>query len=544
MEPKPDILLMNGNIWTGSPRNPYANYLACKDGRIMSVGTGPVHASDEIGTVDLGGYFTMPGFIDAHTHFRIGGASLNRLDLRSARSEIEFSEAVSTRSNGHPEGSWLIGGSWDHENWESRRLPTKELVDGFTQQFPVFLDRIDTHIALVNSHALRLAGISRNTPDPPGGVIVRDSNGDPTGIVKDAARQMILQVIPEPKMAELVRDAREAMKLANRLGVTSVSDMGPERDMRAYIDLKERGELTVRVNMVLPIDKWRTLGNHGVQANSNAGVNEWIKLGAVKAFADGSLGAGTAWFFDPYNDDNTNHGLATDILSSGELETLAFDADRNHLQLAIHAIGDKAVSRVLDIFERIQRQNPAWDRRFRIEHAQHLTEEDFARFGKLYAIASVQPYHCIDDGRWAERKIGSGRAGSAFAFRRFLDERITLALGTDWPVAPLNPMEGIHAAVTRATIDGKHPDGWNPQQKIGLEEALRAYTFGSAFASFSESEKGILDTGKLADIVVLSKNPFETTPAELKDIKVVMTVVGGKVVYADDNIFEAVRDGV
>ncbi len=544
MPPKPDILFKNGNFWTGNPRDPSASYLACADGRITAVGRGKSQPDDVNGNVDLRGYFAMPGFIDAHTHFRVGGASLSRLNLHSVRTELEFAEAVRSYAKSCPDGKWLLGGNWDHENLDSRRLPTKDLIDSFTTSIPVFLDRIDTHMALVNSKALELAGITRNTPDPPGGVIARDERGEPTGIVKDAAREMVLRLIPEPRMEDLVRDARAAVRLANRLGVTSVNDMSPERDMRAYIVLREKGELTVRINVVLPIDRSRTLGSQDIQADAHAVTDEWIRLGAVKAFADGSLGAGTAWFFDAYEDDKGNYGIATDILSSGELEKLATKADRNHIRLAIHAIGDKAVSRVLDIFERIQRQNPAWDRRFRIEHAQHLKDEDFSRFKKLSVIASVQPYHCADDGRWAEKKIGTRRAKSAFAFRRFLDEQIVLAFGTDWPVAPLNPLEGIHAAVTRTTTDGKHPGGWIPEQKIGLEEALRAYTYGSAFASFSESDEGTLEPGKLADIAVLSKNPLEVPLEEIKEIKAIMTVVGGKIVYADEQIFGSERNGI
>lgn len=544
MQPKPDILFKNGNFWTGDPRNPSASHLTCTGGRITSVGRGKSQQDEAIDSIDLNGHFAMPGFIDAHTHFRTGGSSLTRLDLHSVRTESEFSEAVRSHANSHHGGEWILGGNWNHENLDSRRLPTKDLIDNFTSAIPAFLDRIDTHMALVNSKALELAGITRETPDPPGGIIARDDRGEPTGIVKDAAREMVMRVIPEPRMEDLVRDARAAVKLASRLGVTTVNDMSPERDMRAYIVLKEKGELTVRINMVLPIDRSRTLASHGIQADAHGVTDEWIRLGAVKAFADGSLGAGTAWFFDAYEDDKKNFGIATDILSSGELEKLATEADRNHLQLAVHAIGDKAVSRVLDIFERIQRQNPAWDRRFRIEHAQHLRDEDFSRFKKLYVIASVQPFHLIDDGRWAERKIGARRARSAFAFRRFLDEQVVLAFGTDWPVAPLNPLEGIHAAVTRATTDGKHPGGWIPEQKIGLEEALRAYTYGSAFASFSESDKGTLEPGKLADIAVLSMNPFEAAPDEISKIKVIMTVVGGKIVYADEQIFGSERHGI
>lgn len=543
MPTTPELILQNGIFWTGDPKAPYAGHVTSAGGRISSAGKEKLCAEKAAVSVDLKDHFAMPGFVDAHTHFRIGGASLNRVDLHAARSESDFSEAVRDRAQKHPKGKWLLGGSWDHENWKSRKLPSKELIDGFTSSFPVFLDRTDTHMALVNSAALHLAGITRETHDPPGGIIARDEQGEPTGIVKDAAREMVLRLIPEPPLHELMRDAREAMKLANRLGVTSVNDIGPERDLKAYMELQRAGEMSVHINMVLPISDYRTLIERGVQAGGRNEDGDWIKSGAVKAFADGSLGAGTAWFFDPYEDDRSNRGLATEILSTGELERLALDADRNHIQLAVHAIGDKAVSAVLDIFKKIESENPLWDRRLRIEHAQHVREDDFHRFSKLDVIASAQPYHCIDDGRWAVRKIGERRADTSFAFRQFVDEGVTIAFGTDWPVAPLDPLQGIYAAVTRATTDGKNPGGWIPAQKINTEEALRAYTYGSAYASFMESETGTLTVGKHADIVVLSHNPFEVPIEELNTIKVAMTVVGGRIVYSDGTLCSSEEHG-
>ena len=533
----PEIILKDGIFWTGNKRNPYVGYVACGNGRISQVGS-DASTTEPAGIVlDLDGRFAMPGFIDAHTHFRVGGAMLARIDLREVRSEKEFSELVRTSARNHPAGKWMLGGNWDHENWESRRLPSKELIDKDTSSFPLFLDRVDTHMALVNSRALDAAGISRQTPDPPGGIIVRDANGEPTGILKDAAREMVLRHIPEPTLEDLLRDVRGAMRLANALGVTSVNEIGPGRDLKAYMDLSKQDELSVRINMILPISDYRFLVEGGMTAESAVGKDEWIRLGAVKAFADGSLGAGTAWFFDNYADDFSNFGLPTAPLSSGELERLAMDADSNHVQLAIHAIGDRAVASVLDIYGKIEGEHQPWDRRLRIEHAQHLHEDDFRRFAEMNVVASVQPYHCIDDGRWATKKIGDDRARFAFPLKRFLDEGIPLAFGTDWPVAPLDPLKGIYAAVTRATTDGNNPNGWIPEQKIGVEEALRAYTFGSAYASHEDGDKGTLEQGKLADIVVLSENPFNVPPQELKDLKVVLTIVGGHIVYSDGTLF-------
>ncbi|MCL4510477.1 MAG: amidohydrolase [Bacteroidetes bacterium] len=547
-----DILFKNGNFWTGDPQNPSANYIACKDGRIVSISKEKTSSgeSEAKKVIDLRGHFAMPGFIDSHVHLTMGGASLHEIDLRSAKDECEFAEKVGDYAKLHGT-KWITGGNWDHESWKSpkyprlrgilpdlrrdKRLPTKELIDKFTPSTPVFLNRYDTHMALVNSYVLRLAGINKDTPDPPGGVIVRDEQGEPTGILKDAAREMVLRLVPEPSLEDRIHTTKAALKHANKLGVTSVHDISFSQDLKTYEELRRRGELTARIYSILPIAEYKNLASDGIKVGSG---NEWIKTGALKAFADGSLGSGTAWFFEPYEDDKTNFGIASDVMSSGELEKWAIDADRNRLQLAIHAIGDKAVSRILDLFEKIQEENPLWERRFRIEHAQHVRDEDFARFKKLNVIASVQPYHCIDDGRWALEKIGERRAKTTYAFKRMLDENVSVAFGTDWPVAPLDPLEGIYAAVSRATLDGKNPDGWVPEQKISVEQVLKAYTQSSAFASFEEYEKGTLEVGRLADMVVLSINPFVVKPAELKHVKVLLTVVGGKVVFADKEFAE------
>lgn len=527
-----DLLFRNGNFWTGNARSQSADFLTCDDGLITSVGSGDgssgTHDSRKI--IDLDGHFTMPGFIDSHTHFRSGGASLRQINLRETASESEFSRSVRRYAASHPPGKWIAGGNWDHEAWRSKSLPTKELIDEFTPSTPVFLDRYDTHMALVNSVALRLAGIDRNTPDPRGGIIVRDNAGEPTGIVKDAAREMVLKLIPKPSFGDLLDDARTALRHARGLGLTSVHEIGTERDLEAYVELRKLEELTARIYHVLPLSSFSRIPELDASMVPN---DNFIRIGALKAFADGSLGAGTAWFFDPYDDDEGNYGISSDSLSSGRLEEWAVEADKNRLHLAVHAIGDRAVSEVLGLFERIQETNPTWDRRFRIEHAQHVRPQDFIRMKRLNVIASVQPYHCIDDGRWAVRKIGENRAKTTYAFKTMSDRNIPLAFGTDWPVAPLNPMEGIHAAVTRQTIDGKTPGGWVPEQKISVERALSAYTQGGAFASCSEDVKGTLEPGKLADIVVLSDNPFLVSHDQLKDIKVLMTIVGGKVVFAE-----------
>ncbi len=538
MPVKFDIVLRNGDFWTGNAGYPHARTVGIKSARIALVTDETFPDLSSGLNLDLEGHFCMPGFIDAHTHLRSGGATFRKLNLRQSRSQPELAEMVRNAATAVPVNKWITGSGWDNESWGNRQLPAKDLIDKFTPRTPVFLDRIDMHAALVNSFTLHLAGITRDTPDPPGGVILRDSSGEPMGIVKDAAREMILKFIPEPTFDDRVLDAKSAAAHANRLGVTSVHDMSPEEDTKAFVELMNKKELTVRIYSVPPISEHKLLVDAGIQADHDRTGNEWIKHGAVKAFADGSLGSDTAWFFEPYENDGQNSGNATAMMSSGELERLAIDADRCHIQLAIHAVGDKAVSRTLDIFEEVTKQNPPWDRRFRIEHVQHVRPFDFPRFGKLGVLASVQPYHCIDDGRWALGKIGIHRAETTFAFRQMIDQGIPLAFGTDWPVAPLNPLKGIHAAVTRATIDGKNPGGWIPQQRIKIEEALKAYTLGSAHASFSEREKGTIEVGKLADLVILSQNPFEVEPDEIREIKILMTIFGGRIVYGEAQFAE------
>jgi predicted amidohydrolase YtcJ len=278
----------------------------------------------------------------------------------------------------------------------------------------------------------------------------------------------------------------------------------------------------------LPISQWEDLAKLGIEVPFG---NEFIRIGSLKAFADGSLGSMTALFFDPYDENPNTRGLATDIVQDGRLEKWATEADKAKLQLSIHAIGDSANSLVLSIFERIVQKNPNWDRRFRIEHAQHIHPKDFERFKKLNVIASMQPYHAIDDGRWAEKRIGKERCKSSYAFRTFLDSGVKLCFGSDWNVAPLSPILGIYAAVTRQTLDGKHPEGWFPEQKISVEEAVECYTINNAYAEFAENEKGSISVGKLADFVVLSEDIFKIPPERIKDVSVLMTVLGGRMIY-------------
>jgi predicted amidohydrolase YtcJ len=424
----------------------------------------------------------------------------------------------------------VLGGTWDDQAFERPRLPTRHDLDALTPETPVFVDRYDGHMALANGLALRLAGITRETQAPPGGEIVRDAAGEPTGVLKDAAMGLVARVVPPPSPESRLQAIRAGLKHAASLGVTSVQDMGPApADVAAYAELLERGELTVRVSAAPTVLRWEEQARLGLR---RAFGSPWLRLGALKGFADGSLGSTTAFFFDPYTDAPGTSGLLSDEMQPVEaMRDRLVGADAAGLQLCLHAIGDRAVSIVLGLYEDVLARNGPRDRRWRIEHAQHVAAGDFARFAALGVIASVQPYHAVDDGRWAESRIGPERAKGTYAFRSFLDAGVRLALGTDWYVAPLDPMETLHAAVTRATLDGKRPGGWVKEQRITLAEAVAAYTAGAAFAEFQEKEKGTLSAGKLADLVILGEDPFAVAPERIREVRVVTTIVGGKVVY-------------
>jgi predicted amidohydrolase YtcJ len=545
--PGADLVLLHGKIWTGEPAGTagggakFAAALAIANGRILAVGEDAeihAYAGPNTRVVDLNGRLAVPGLMDSHTHFIAGGFQLLSVDLKDARSEGEFARRIAEEAATLAAGRWLMGGDWDEQAWPSAKLPTRQMIDAATGNHPAFLSRYDGHAALANSLAIKLAGVTGATPNPVGGVIVRDSTGEPTGVFKDAAQDLIAKVIPPPTEAEMTEALRAALAEAARVGLTSVGSITVDTgswngSFTGEIQLLRRAELdgwlTCRVYEVIPIVHWEKLRDAGIERNMG---DSFIKLGAVKGFADGSLGSATAWMFEPFADDPTNRGIPLPLMNPpARMEALASGADQAQLQICIHAIGDRAVAEILDMYERLGGGNPA-AHRFRIEHAQHVRPQDFARFGKMGIIASMQPYHAIDDGRWAEKRLGHERARSSYAWRSMLDAGAPLAFGSDWPVAPLSPILGIYAAVTRATLDSKHPEGWFREQRLTVEEALRAYTRGSAYAAFQEDEKGTLAPGKLGDVVVLSDNLFTIPPAKIKDAHAVMTIVGGRIVYA------------
>jgi predicted amidohydrolase YtcJ len=526
-----DIAFVNGKIWTVDTSKPEAEAVAVLNGRILLVGsTADVRkcVGERTNVIDLRGKRMLPGFIDNHTHFMSGGFQLQSVDLRHAKSEAEFTNLIRRRAQERPD-RWITGGAWDHDNWPGGNLPVKELIDQFTISTPVFVNRYDGHMALANSKALALAGIDKHTPDPQGGTIVRDrKTGEPTGVLKDAAMSLVYAKVPDPSEQEMLEAARLALAEARKYGVTSIQDVSSGSDVRIYQMLRDKGELTSRFHCRLPLSQWQHLVASGIRVPFG---DEWVRLGSLKEFVDGSLGSSTALFFNPFTSDPGTRGLAMDVVLDGRFEKWSTEADRAGLQLSIHAIGDSANSLTLDLFEKITKENPAWDRRFRIEHAQHIQPKDFQRFAKLGVIASVQPYHAIDDGRWAEKRIGHDRCKTTYPFRSFLDNGVKMCFGSDWTVAPLSPILGIYAAVTRRTIDGANPNGWFPEQRITVKQAIEAYTINCAYAVFEEREKGSISAGKMADLVVLTDDILSIDPVKIEFVGVEMTVVGGRIVH-------------
>ena len=528
-----DLVVANAKVWTVDPARPRAEAVAIVGERIAAVGTAAeidAWRGPATKVIDARGRFVMPGFNDAHIHLIEGGMQLDNVDLKDAASLEEFARRIGERAAATPKGEWILGGNWDEQAWMPAVLPTKALIDPVTPDTPVFVGRYDLHMGLANSVALTLAGITAKTPDPPGGAIVRDARGNPTGILKDAAMSYVQRVIPDATPERRQRALKRALEHMAVLGVTSVQDMGPaQADMALYASLADKGELTARIRVAPALATWVDLAGRGAVKPLNGA---FLRGGAVKAFADGSLGSTTALFFEPYTDAPAARGLLADEMQPLDgMRSRLVQADKAAQQICMHAIGDRAISMTLDLFRDVEAANGPRDRRFRIEHSQHVAPGEFSRYAALNVIASVQPYHAIDDGRWAEKRIGPDRIKTTYAFRGFLDHKVRLAIGTDWPVAPLDPVLGLYAAVTRATLDGKNPGGWVPAQKITLAEAIEAYTMGAAYAEFQEQDKGSITAGKLADLSILGTDPFAVEPPALRDLKVDMTIVGGRVVY-------------
>jgi predicted amidohydrolase YtcJ len=524
-----DLVLFNGRVFTVEKSMPWAEAVAVRDGKIIAVGadTDVKKLIDKnTQTIDLQGKLLLPGFNDAHLHFANGGLYLLGIDLRPARDEKEFVSILKDYIRKLPAGEWVTGGNWDHENWPSKKHPRKEMIDAVTADHPVLVSRLDGHMALANSLALKLAGINRDTPNPQGGEIVKDKKtGEPSGILRDNACDLVAALIPPLTRARREQAVRAAIRHAQELGVTSVQDNSSREDLEIYQDLLKKGELGVRVNAWRDSSCIADFSRIGIGA---AFGGPFLRLGTIKIFVDGSMGAGTALFFEPYADDPSTCGLS--IYKENELNALVLAVDKAGLQIAAHAIGDKANAWILNALAMARLENGIRDSRHRVEHAQVVKPEDVVRYRELAVIASIQPSHCIDDMRWAEKRIGS-RVTNAYRFASFLKSGVHLAFGTDWDVEPLDPRLGIYAAVSRELPAGGPAGGWHPDEKLSLAEAIENYTLGSAYAEFQEKEKGSIAPGKWADLAVMEKNLFEIPKKDILNTAVAMTILAGKIVF-------------
>lgn len=520
-----ELILNNAVIWTANSAQPSASAMAIRDGKILAIGD-DVDAYIGVNTeiVDAEGHFITPGFIDTHVHFITGGQNLNSVQLRDAATKEEFIKRIADFAKTQEPGDWIIGGDWDHKHWGGD-LPQKDWIDSVTLQNPIMLNRLDGHMALVNSLALEKLEIDASTEIADGEIFKNDA-GELIGILKEDAYYTQFSKLPDFTIEQNEAFAKAAMNYVASHGVTSVHDMNGFGDQAVFERLNKRGELITRIYSNTALPNWPALK---AKIDSAGRGDEWLSIGGLKGFVDGSLGSHTAAFFEGYTDAPEEKGYF--VNTREELYDWISSADKAGLQVMVHAIGDSANNELLNIYEQVAQENGPRDRRFRIEHAQHLTSEDISRFSTLRVIPVMQPYHAIDDGRWAEDVIGAERIKTTYAFKSLLDADAKLALGSDWFVAPPIPLLGIYAAVTRSTLDGSYPNGWVPEQKLTVEEALIGYTITGAYASFEEDIKGSLEPGKLADFVILDRNLLEIKPETIKDAKILKTFVGGKKVY-------------
>lgn len=529
---KAELVIQGGTVWTGlSTGRGRAGAVAIANGMILAVGDSAeiapyVGSSTTILRADGG--LVVPGFADGHTHFIDGGFQLASVDLRDAGTPQEFIRRLKEYAATLQPGEWITGGDWDHELWRGTPLPQRDWIDSVTPNNPVFVNRLDGHMALANSAALKAAAVTRATPTPPGGEIVRDATGEPLGVLKDRAMDLVWRAFPQPSAEKRDSALARAMAHAASLGVTATAHMSASwADLASYRRMQQAGRMTLRVAVYLPLDQWHAVADTVTRAGQG---DDWVRIGGVKGYMDGSAGSRTAYFFEPFSDSAGYSGLMQH--TETEMRRWIGAADSAGLQVAVHAIGDRANALLLAIFDSVARAHGARDRRFRDEHAQHLRPQEVSLFGARRVVPSMQPYHAIDDGRWLQKRIGPVRIRTTYAFRSLIGADAPLALGSDWTVAPLDPMLGVYAAVTRRTLDGRNPGGWVTDQKITVGEALRAYTYGNAWATFMEGKWGALAVGRYADIVVLDRDLFAVAPEAIGSVKVRYTIVGGRVVYA------------
>jgi predicted amidohydrolase YtcJ len=523
------LVVRDARVWTGNADQPWAEAVASRGDSIIAVGSNTeIEAliGEDTEVISVTGSMLVPGFIDTHVHFIASGSGLASVQLRDAATPEEFSARIGEFAKNVAPGEWIMYGDWDHTLWGGE-LPRRDWIDDVTPDNPVWVYRLDGHMALANSAALALSGVDADSADIDGGTIVRYEDGRPTGLLKDNAMMMVEEAIPEAAAAKLDREARAAMEHVAGNGVTSVHDMAGWQSLATYRRAQGRGEMLTRIYSVVPLRDWEKLRDE-VAAKGTG--DEWLRIGGLKGFMDGSLGSHTAAMLEPFTDEPEDKGFLINDLD--DMRDWVTGADAAGLQVMVHAIGDSAIRDLLDVFLDAVETNGERDRRFRMEHAQHIAPEDVERFAVQKIIASMQPYHAIDDGRWAEEVIGPERAKTTYAFRSLIDAGATVTFGSDWSVAPATPIEGIYAAVTRQTLDGANPGGWVPEQIVTVEQSLHAYTTAAAYSSFEEDIKGMLKPGMLADFVLLDRDLTQIDPEKIRDTEILRTVVGGEVVYS------------
>ena len=529
-----DLILKVGRIWTGDPGQPWAEALAIRSGEIVAIGpAGSVERfrGPKTRVVDLPGAFATPGLVDSHAHLIELGASQEEVDLRGAPSPDDVARRVKARIDAEPGDGWVLGAHWDQSLWPGGAFPTSEPLDKVAPNRPVWLRRVDGHCGWANAEAMRRAGVSKDSKAPPDGQIIRDAEGRPTGVFIDGAMALIDSAMPGGSGGNIARRILAAQSIVLQAGLTGIHDasVSPGSEAEAFRSLDREGKLKLRVYAMASVPSGREV-DFVSRPPSPSKPGDRFAMRAIKLFADGAMGSRGALLFESYADDPGNKGLA--LIDPNVLELTTTSALRQGWQVCTHAIGDRGNSLVLDAYEKARGAVPETrDPRFRIEHAQHVRKQDVARFASTKTIASMQPSHCSDEIRWAEVRLGPDRSQGAYAWRWFADQGVTLAFGSDFPVAIVNPFYGLYAAVTRRQPDGNPPGGWHPDQRLTLDEALRAFTAGPAYASFAEDRLGMLKVGRRADVTVVDRDLFKIPPDDLLKVKVRMTIVEGEPVY-------------
>ena len=549
-----DLILHNGVIWTVDEKNPTVEAVAIKDGKFVVVGSNTAALKlrgPNTRVVDLKGSFVVPGFNDNHVHFA-SAAQFLEFNIMRASTQDQFVNRVKEVIGRLPKGEWIVGGFWGaYDEWAAgsagnqRRepfAPDMSLVNDITSDYPMFIRKFDDSQFAANKAAFQALKLDLSNPQASDVEFLRDGKGQLTGHMRGkGVTRLFSAIIPRSFSRERrVQQTKNALAEIRKYGVTNVSDMSDDVQLDIYKELHRNGELTVRVHFRPGLDRWKEMADRGTRVGSG---DEWIRLGALKGHIDGIMGTSSARFFEPYSNDANNRGRWRPLMVNdkgefveGKFLSYMLDADKAGLQLTVHAIGDEANNVLLNYLDELNKQNGKRDRRFRLVHAQVLAPGDFKRLGQLGVVAEVQPFHLSDDMRWMEERIGSERTKGAYAFKSIQASGAVLSFGTDWPGTsaseyPINPMLGLYAAVTRQTITGQPAAGWFPNERISIQEAIRAYTYNTAYANFEEKIKGSIELGKLADLTVLSKNLLKVAPKDFLTTETLYTIVNGKIVY-------------